>query len=358
MQDYLRETGQLEEDRLLPLVRDRRAQREDWITLSVFILLFSGADASREGGQILAHKTSTDGVTWSAPVMDVGTAHYGARPGMTNVVPTSDGRWLMTFEYWGGGANNRMKICADPLNCDPANAGQPAPGYSGGSPVLLRLPDGRIVYNDANSSEVLVNTSGRSDGAWVSQRTAVQAGYSRHLQYVAATGRVLILSANWGASGTVGPVRYGEVDLGNSAGAYYKFINRASGQALSVDNAALADGAAVIQWADRTTADQQWHLWTLSNGNRLIGGNRNSGRTLGILQGSTADGARAVQWVETQAPDQQWRLVAVGAYYKVVNVGSGKVLALQGGSTVQGTQVVQWADTGSLDQQWQLVRVS
>ncbi|MEU4425559.1 RICIN domain-containing protein [Actinoplanes sp. NPDC024001] len=319
---------------------------------------FSGADASREGGQILAHKTSADGITWSAPAADVGTAHYAARPGMTNVVPTSDGKWLMTFEYWGGGASNRIKVCADPLNCDPSSAGQAAPGWSGGSPVTVRLPDGRIVYNDADSSDVLVNSTGRSDGAWVSQRTAVHQGYSRHLQYVAGARRVLILSASWGASGTVGPVRYGEVDLGNSAGAYYKFINRASGQALSVNDAALTDGAPVIQWGDHNGADQQWHLWTLANGNRLIGGNRNSGRTLGIWQGSTADGAPAVQWVENQAADQQWRLVAAGAYYKVVNVGSGKVLALRNGSTAQGTPVVQWADTGALDQQWQLVQVS
>jgi Family of unknown function (DUF5683) len=39
------ETGQLEEGVRSPLVRDRRNQKEDWITLSVFWLFFSGADA-------------------------------------------------------------------------------------------------------------------------------------------------------------------------------------------------------------------------------------------------------------------------------------------------------------------------
>lgn len=40
-----RETGQLTEDQIDPLVRDRQNQREDWLTLSIFWLFFSGADA-------------------------------------------------------------------------------------------------------------------------------------------------------------------------------------------------------------------------------------------------------------------------------------------------------------------------
>jgi uncharacterized protein DUF5683 len=39
------EAGILEADRTLPLVRARRNEREDWITLSVFWFFFSGADA-------------------------------------------------------------------------------------------------------------------------------------------------------------------------------------------------------------------------------------------------------------------------------------------------------------------------
>lgn len=40
-----RETGQLGPDQIDPLVRDRQNQREDWLTLSIFWLFFSGADA-------------------------------------------------------------------------------------------------------------------------------------------------------------------------------------------------------------------------------------------------------------------------------------------------------------------------
>ncbi|HEX6911951.1 MAG TPA: DUF5683 domain-containing protein [Longimicrobium sp.] len=40
-----RETGVLAEGQIDPLVRDRQNQREDWLTLSIFWLFFSGADA-------------------------------------------------------------------------------------------------------------------------------------------------------------------------------------------------------------------------------------------------------------------------------------------------------------------------
>lgn len=307
---------------------------------------------TEEGGQILAHKVSSDGVTWTGYGQDVGTAFYSSRPGMTNVVPTTDGKWLMTFE--GG---NRYKICSDPLHCDPSSNGSVFPGAGGGSPVLLRMPDGRIVYNANGSGSVWVNTSGSSTGAWTQQRTAMPHGYSRNLQYVAGTGRVLILQANWGSCCSSNPVRYGEVDLGYSAGAYYKLVNRKTGYVLGVNAGSLTDGANAVQWADTGTDDQQWHMWTLKNGNKLIGGNKKSGRSLGILHSSTADGANAVQWVETQVDDQQWQLVPSGPYYKIKNVNSGKVLGIFGGSTAQGAQAVQWTDNGSLDQQWSIVRV-
>lgn len=42
---WLRETGDLEEDAISPLTRARAQQFEDWVTLAVFVALFSGADA-------------------------------------------------------------------------------------------------------------------------------------------------------------------------------------------------------------------------------------------------------------------------------------------------------------------------
>lgn len=41
----MRDQGLLAPDAVSGLTRDRRAQREDWITMSIFLLFFSGADA-------------------------------------------------------------------------------------------------------------------------------------------------------------------------------------------------------------------------------------------------------------------------------------------------------------------------
>ncbi|MDX2936620.1 hypothetical protein P1P92_29995, partial [Streptomyces ipomoeae] len=82
--------------------------------------------ATDSQGQTLVHKT-WDGrsAAWSAPVVDIAgltqnmgggkTEIGGGRPGMTNVVRTTDGKWLLTFEYWGGGANTRYVLADDPL---------------------------------------------------------------------------------------------------------------------------------------------------------------------------------------------------------------------------------------------------
>ena len=89
----------------------------------------TGPDA---GTQVLVHRT-WDGTSprWSRTVIDVpGTRHVfkdgeylgGGRPGMPTVSPTTDGRWLMTFEYWGGGTNVRYRAGRDPLRFRAAKA--------------------------------------------------------------------------------------------------------------------------------------------------------------------------------------------------------------------------------------------
>ncbi|HEX2211667.1 MAG TPA: hypothetical protein VHG93_28530, partial [Longimicrobium sp.] len=45
LETIARETGEIGPTTKHPLVRDRENQREDWITLSIFWLFFSGADA-------------------------------------------------------------------------------------------------------------------------------------------------------------------------------------------------------------------------------------------------------------------------------------------------------------------------
>jgi hypothetical protein len=184
-------------------------------------------------GQILAHRT-WDGVSaaWSDPVLDVPgltvnlgngkTEIGGGRPGMANVAQTADGKWMLTYEYWGGGCNVRYVIASNPLTFYtsgtvgtaitslPVTSGSGALA-TGGSPVLISLPDGRLVYNASGSGDVWVNQSGLSTGTWVQYQTNQPSAYSRNLTYVHGTGRLVILG-NQGTS----TIHYGQVDLGNS----------------------------------------------------------------------------------------------------------------------------------------------
>jgi len=284
----------------------------------------NNATAPDSHGQILVHKT-WDGTSngWSQPVVDVAgltenrgggkTQIGGGRPGMITVAPTTDNKWLMTWEYFGGGANTRIKSCTDLLSCRPDDLGQTSPGINGGSPVLLGLPDGRIVYNDADSGELLVNESGRSDGSWKRYLTSMPAGYSRNLTYVNGTGRVQILQAGWN-NGSIGPVLYGDLDLGRSAGAYYSIVNRKTGQILSTDADKTQDASLtgnvpdIISWTNNPANDtQRWHVVTKGSSVTLL--NKAGGRSVGIWEGNASQGVQLAQWVDDGGNDKLWNMV-------------------------------------------------
>ncbi|MER5753873.1 RICIN domain-containing protein [Streptomyces sp. NPDC002088] len=336
--------------------------------------------ATDSGGQVLMHRTwdGTSTSSWSSPVVDVPgstvdmgngkTEIGGGRPGMTTVAPTTDGKWIMTYEYWGGGTNVRYRIADDPLKfyagTDAAITSLPVPSggstlSTGGSPVLLPMPDGRIVYNAAGSGSVWVNESGLSTGTWKQYQTPIAAGYSRDLQYVDGTGRVLILQASW--SGTsVGPVKYAEVDLGRSDGAYYTPVNRLTGQALAPASGKTQDANLTGNVPDLVTSavsasddTQRWHTTAKGSGITLL--NKAGGRAVAIWTGSATAGQKLTQWVDDGATDKQWTLVAssTSGYYKlrsVLNTGLYMTGATAGGSVTVA------ASTTDGSQDWQLVQ--
>lgn len=184
--------------------------------------------------QVLVHRT-WDGsdAPWSEPVVDVPGETFewngqqqigGGRPGMTTIAPTTDGQFLITFEYWAGGADTRYKLSSDPLAfyADASEGGEDvrdlplADGShwmaAGGSPVLASLGDGRIVYNAAGESAVWVG-DGSSTGEWVEFDTPIAGGYSRNLTPIAGTDRVLILQSTWDGPTTTPIIRFVTVDV-------------------------------------------------------------------------------------------------------------------------------------------------
>ncbi|MGN7860852.1 RICIN domain-containing protein [Microbacterium sp. 22303] len=277
--------------------------------------------------QILVHRTWDGGASgWSETVVDVAglnsdmgggkTIIGGGRPGMTTVAKTTDDKWLLTFEYFGGGSNVRYKISDDPLNFYsdgdvdgleitqlPAATGSRALAR-GGSPVVVTLPDGRIAYNAAGSANVWINQSGRSDGAWTELQSTVGTGYSRTMQYVEGTGRIVLFQGAWGGSTSGSVVRHAEVDFGQSDGAYYQLENKATGQVLGTNgrqndaNIGNSDRPDVrAEAANAGEATQQWHVVMKPDGNVTLL-NRSGGRAAAIWTGNATVGQRIGQWVD------------------------------------------------------------
>ncbi|MFK0283203.1 RICIN domain-containing protein [Streptomyces sp. NPDC090499] len=337
--------------------------------------------------QILVHRTWNGNSTssWSQPVVDVpgttvnnnGKTEIGAgRPGMTTIAPTSDGKWLLTYEYWGGGANVRYRIADDPLKFYPTSVADspitslpvPSGGHApatGGSPVLVQLPDGRIVYNAAGSGSVWVNESGLSTGTWKEYQTPIAAGYSRNLQYVDGTGRVVILQADFGGGGA-GPVRYAEVDLGRSVGVYNTLVNRATGQALSPDAGKTQDANLTgdvpdlaLRNRDAGDASQRWHLTAKGSNVTLL--NKAGGRSVAVWTGNATAGQRLAQWVDDGATDKQWTLVpSTDGYYKIRSVRNTSLFmtgATQSGPVDLEASIDASGNPAADDsQEWQLVQ--
>ncbi|WP_142267564.1 RICIN domain-containing protein [Streptomyces sp. SLBN-115] len=334
--------------------------------------------ATDSQGQILAHKT-WDGRSpaWSAPVVDVAgltqnmgggkTEIGGGRPGMANVVRTTDGKWLLTFEYWGGGANTRYVLADDPLkfytgsatgtgvNALPLDAGSHTLA-AGGSPVLIRLPGGRLVYNAAGSGNVWVNDSGRSDSRWKEYRTTSPAGYSRNLHYVDGTGRIAILN-NQGTS----TIAYAEVDLGHSDGPYHQLVNRRTDQVIGtgnksndadIGNADVPDVRLEVPGSAGNADTQYWHLTAEPNGGVSLL-NKSGGRAAAIWTGNATAGQKIGQWVDN-SDTGSWNLVKTAdGFYKLQSVkNTGLYLT---GATAGAQLTLQTAVTDG-SQDWELVR--
>ncbi|MBT2532770.1 RICIN domain-containing protein [Arthrobacter sp. ISL-48] len=343
----------------------------------------NNATAPDSIGQILVHKTwDGSGASWSTPVVDVAGATVnrgngkteigGGRPGMTTIAQTTDGKWLLTYEYWGGGANVRFKIANDPLKFYAASdfdgeeiTGLPVDAGSrtlsqGGSPVLITLPDGRIVYNASGSGDVWVNDSGRSDGVWTEYQTPVGAGYTRNLQYVQGTGRVVILQGSWGGAGSQAVIRFGEVDLGKSDGAYYRLVNRKTGQVMgtgnntndaNIGNANVPDVVLETAGAVQNPDTQYWHVVTKADGNETLL-NKSGGREASIWTANATAGQRIGQWVDNKASGA-WNLIDNGnGYYRFQAVNNTNVYLT---GSVAGSPLTLQNSAVDGSQDWQLV---
>ncbi|WP_221409691.1 RICIN domain-containing protein [Pseudochryseolinea flava] len=212
--------------------------------------------------------------------------------------------------------------------------------------------DNEIAYIQGSTN--LFRSAGISSMYWPGLRD----NDSYSIQNRGGTGTNITLTTT-NASG-VTRIRYGWGENVNGGPfnptAYYRIINRNSGQALDVNGGATTDGAAIIQWPWNGGNNQQWQLVDQGGGYYRIQ-NRNSGKPADVNGGSIANGATVIQWPWNGGNNQQWQLVDNGnGYYRILNRNSGRAMDVNSGSTANGASVIQWQWNAGNNQQWQIIQ--
>ncbi len=137
---------------------------------------------------------------------------------------------------------------------------------------------------------------------------------------------------------------------GGGGTTYVKLQNRATG--LYLDGMGrTSNGAAVGQWSNSSSYNQQWRI--TSSGGYVRLQNRASGLYLDGM-GRTSNGADLGQWGNSSSSNQQWTQTSAGNYVKFSNRATG--LYVDGmGRTSNGDNAGQWSSSGSYNQQWLIV---
>ena len=145
----------------------------------------------------------------------------------------------------------------------------------------------------------------------------------------------------------------------------YKFVNRSSGNILSVYQGSNSSGAMLDAEADSgsPTASQQWRITGNGDGYFQIAslnpGTGNTANALDDAAGSTANGTAIVQSAANSSTEQEWSIVSAGGgYFSFVNRLSGLTLDTSGGSgALTGFVVQEPGSSTAQSQQWQIVPV-
>jgi arabinogalactan endo-1,4-beta-galactosidase len=145
----------------------------------------------------------------------------------------------------------------------------------------------------------------------------------------------------------------------------YKFVNRNSGQILSVFQGATAADAMLDTEADSVapTPSQQWRFTSNNDGYFQIASlNPGAGNTTNVLDdsgGLTSSGNLIIQSPSAGGEEQEWNILSAGnGCFSIFNRASGLVLDINGGVGAQAGFAVQEPQSSiALTQQWQIVPV-
>jgi hypothetical protein len=322
------------------------------LTANNKLICYFSDERDKNHSQKIVHVTTTDGISWSDPVVDVALPESYARPGMPVVAQLTNGNYIMTYEVMdrpGSASPCMYKINDNPESGWNESTSYPLPGN--GNPYVTVLSDGRIVANSGGSGDIFINTELDGSGNWLAMGTPINSAYNRCILQL-DNERLLIISGGGFVAPKHNSITYADMWVPPVNGSY-TLTNQNSKKALGVLGGNTTDGTSAVQWAANQSNDQKWQIVDLHNGYvKLI--NVKTGKALGIWQSSKDNGAKAVLWNDNGSYDQQWKLQAVTSSYKLVNRNSGKCLGVYQASEEDGTQLVQWTDVGSSDQLWNL----
>ena len=135
---------------------------------------------------------------------------------------------------------------------------------------------------------------------------------------------------------------------------HYRLLAKSSQKVMAVENAALNNGAHIVQQTDTGLDSQRWSFVHLGGGAyHLV--NKNSGRAVKTVNGSTAPGALLEQYDRVSFNSLKWRPVYVGnGYYKLVSPITGLNIRVQNGSLAQGAALDQAVWTGADNHKWMI----
>ncbi len=156
-------------------------------------------------------------------------------------------------------------------------------------------------------------------------------------------------------------IAHAEVDLGRSDGAYYRLVNRKTGQVIGTggrtNDANIGNGDVPdVRLEDAGSAThkdtQYWHVVTEPRGGTTLL-NKSGGRAAAIWTGTASAGQRIGQWVDDSAAGSWNLLRTTGGYYKLQAVKNTN-LYLTGAS--RGAPLTLQNEVPDGSQEWRLVR--
>lgn len=234
-------------------------------------------------GQILVHKSSQDGKTWSEADNDL---LDGQRPGMPVLTQLADGtgRWAMIYEAEGGGYSGlKISDTSDPESFAELDRGMYV--RRGGSPFITTLDTGALVTSGVGETDVTINSRKDGLGEWIHYKTNVKGGaHNKQLKQL-ASGELMIVCGGGFETTHEQSIEYSILDINTSGlfkdGSYVNLERADNNQNIGSENDGYTENTNALAWDANGGWSQKWVLEEADGGYVYIQ-NALAGRMLSV----------------------------------------------------------------------------